>query len=176
MVSDSRSDGKGRWFDPSSAHEGNLLLGRGFLASTALISVSAQRGRDHTTTPTGATSGDFDAWLAYWEPEQDDDFLFDRSVMYSNERMEVTAPCEITSESSDPMVVTCSVFVEDDFHGAGGLTSDATIEFHINGGGLIVSTNSTTYQDENGNCCPQWQAFNAAFHRWLSDTHPDVYE
>lgn len=121
-------------------------------------------------------SGDFDAWLAYWEPDQDDDFFFDRSVMNSNERVEVTAPCEITSEPSEPMVVTCSIHVEDDFHGAGGLTSNAIKQFHFNGEGFIVYTTSTTYQDENGACCPQWQAIHTAFHRWLSDAHPDVYE
>jgi len=121
-------------------------------------------------------SGDFDAWLAYWETDEDEDFLFSRSVMNSNERMEVTAPCEITSAPSEPVVVTCSIHVEDDFHGTGGLTSNGTEAFHFNGEGLIVETDSTTYQDENGNCCPQWESIHRAFHSWLSDAHPDVYE
>lgn len=119
-------------------------------------------------------SGDFDAWLAYWDADPDDSLLH-RSVMNSHERMEVTAPCEVISEASDRVVVTCSIFVEDDFHGAGGLTSNGIATFYFDGSGLITDMGSTTYEDTNGNCCPEWAAFSDAFHRWLQDAHPDVY-
>lgn len=118
-------------------------------------------------------SGDFDAWLALLEPD-DDDHLFARSVMNSNERIELTGDCEVTSEP-DPLVVTCPIFVEDDFHGAGGLTSNGTITFEFSAEGLVAGVDQDTYQDATGRCCPDWQDYHKTFHTWLAEAHPDVY-
>lgn len=120
-------------------------------------------------------SGDFDAWLQYRVDDPDEDHVFDRSVMNSGEHIEVTAPCE-TSAGANMAIVTCPIYVEDDFHGAGGLTSDAIMEFSIDDDGLIVEVTSTTYQEDNGDCCPRWQDFHQAFHEWLAEAYPDIYE
>lgn len=124
---------------------------------------------------TAWNSGDFDAWLGFWEVDPAEDYLFDRSVMASNEQIAVTTPCAVVDDSSGRVVVECSVHVEDDFHGAGGITSDGTMAFTLNGAGLIVENDSMTYQDD-GVCCPRWQEFHRAFHAWLADAHPDVYD
>lgn len=117
--------------------------------------------------------GEFDAWLAFWVVDPGEDHLFSRSVMNSGEQMEVTEPCH-SSPDPEGTIVECSIRVEDNFHGAGGLTSDATMSFIVNDVGLIVDTQSTTYQ-EDGSCCPKWESFHTDFHRWLQDAHPDVY-
>lgn len=122
-------------------------------------------------------SGDFDGWLAFWVVDQDeDDHLFSRSVMNSNEQIAVTPPCEVTAPDAGMVRVVCPALWEDDFHGPGGVTGDGTLTFLLDGNGLIVEDENTGYRGPNGECCPIWQEYNRAFHVWLAEAHPDVYE
>lgn len=60
-------------------------------------------------------SGDLEDWLVRFEqPVQDSDVLFSQSVMNSNEQMDLTGPCAITTEPEGPLAVTCPIHVEDD--------------------------------------------------------------
>ncbi len=121
-------------------------------------------------------AGDFDSWLEFLAPISEDEQLFPRSLMNANEQIEVTAPCAIVGEDADSVSVECPVYVEDDFHGAGGLASDGTMTFVVNRSGQIVDRSSTAYQEDNGLCCPRWEAFHIAFYRWLEQAHPEVYD
>lgn len=174
-----------------TSNDGGADVGRaGALLSTTTLATTTMptttTGAPATTAPIDATSivmdaiaawntGDYDAWLAFWVVDPSEDHLFARSVMNSNEQMEVTGPCDVSTMDSETVSVLCPVFVEDDFHGTGGLTSDGTVKFLLSGDGLIVETDSTTYQ-VNGVCCPEWEAYNRAFHVWLAEAHPDTYE
>lgn len=120
-------------------------------------------------------AGDFEAWTGFYVPQTEDDFLFSHSVMNSNEQIEVTGQCEMTEEGVDSVTIECPIYVKDDFHGAGGLSSDATMTVVVSDTGLILDESRTTYEEDDGQCCPRWETFHQSFFRWLLDAHPDVY-
>lgn len=121
--------------------------------------------------------GDFAGWLAYYaDNDDDDDRIFSASVMNSNETITLEGECREVSESDRGTSVECPVSVADDFHGAGGLFSTAEMSFLVADDGLIADSSSGTYQDESGDCCPDWQAYHSDFFEWLESAHPEVYD
>lgn len=116
--------------------------------------------------------GDFAGWQAHYAAPEDDPIA--RSEMIAGSVIEVQGECS-SSPSGDVTIVECSATVADDFHAAGGLTGIGVMAFTVDGDGLITDSTDTFYEDDNGNCCPEWQAFNQRFHRWLEQVHPEVF-
>jgi hypothetical protein len=114
---------------------------------------------------------DLDAWLMAYEGGRrvgTPDFA-ENILMNARQQWDFVEPCKVTGEtSSGDTVVECLLQDINVFWGVGGISDIKAREFTVNADGLITN-NHNTFGSARRN------AFNRAFHQWLSDTYPDVY-
>jgi hypothetical protein len=112
---------------------------------------------------------DLDGWLMAFEGGRRSYPIFaDEILMNANQHWEIVEPCQVTGETaSGETIVECLIQDVNIFWGVGGISDTKTQTFTVNTDGLLTSTNSFSSDRRD--------AFNRAFHQWLSDTYPDVY-
>jgi len=114
---------------------------------------------------------DFDGWLAAFEggKRQGIPLFAERILMNADERWEIIEPCQATGAfGSGGTIVECLIRDTTSFWGVGGFSDTKRQRNTVNSDGLITNSNHFGSAGKN--------AFNRAFHQWLSDTYPDVYE
>ncbi len=114
---------------------------------------------------------DLETWLMAYEggKRQGTPLHAEKILMNARQQWDFVEPCKVTGEtSSGDTVVECLLQDINVFWGAGGISDIKTREFTVNADGLITN-NHNTFGSARRN------AFNRAFHQWLSDTYPDVY-
>jgi hypothetical protein len=115
-------------------------------------------------------SFDLDGWLAAFEGGErpGTPLHAEELLMNAEQRWEMTAPCQVTGKStSDDTIVECLLQDITSFWGVGGISDTRLQTFKVNSEGLI--TNKFSFSSNRRD------AFNSAFHQWLSETYPDVY-
>lgn len=90
-------------------------------------------------------------------------------LMNAEERWEIIEPCQMARETtSGGAVVECLMQDTTSYWGVGGISDTRLQTFTVNTDGLI------SFGGHFGSSGKD--RFNQAFHQWLSDTYPDVYE
>ncbi len=97
-------------------------------------------------------------------------FFAEEILMNANQYWEVVEPCQVIRETaSGETIVECLIRDITDFWGVGGISDTKARKFTVNTDGLITNNENTFASNRR-------DAFNAAFHQWLSDTYPKVYK
>jgi hypothetical protein len=115
-------------------------------------------------------SFDLDRWLAAHEggERQGIPLFAEQILMNAKQQWEIVEPCQVTGQtSSGETMVSCLIQEVTGFWGIGGINDAKLQTFRVNADGLI--TNEFHFGSDRRN------SFNRAFHQWLSDTYPDVY-
>jgi hypothetical protein len=81
----------------------------------------------------------------------------------------VNLPCDVTAEADGVTNFVCTVEQTSDWHDAAGLSGATVMTFTLNSDQQLIWIS-------NGGFAENEFAFNAHFHQWLAETHPDVYE
>ena len=90
--------------------------------------------------------------------------------MNAKQQWEIVEPCQVTGEtSSGETMVSCLIQDVTGFWGVGGISDTKLQTFRVDADGLITNDFMSFSSDRR-------DSFNRAFHQWLSDTYPDVYE
>ena len=116
-------------------------------------------------------SFDIDSWLMAFEGGTRGYPLFaDELLASTNQQWKMVEPCQVTGEtSSGETVVECVLKDITDFWGVGGISDTKAQRFTVNADGLLTSKKNSFSSNRR-------DSFNAAFHKWLRDAHPDVYK
>ena len=112
-----------------------------------------------------------DGWLMAFEGGKRQGTLLhaEEILMNAKQYWEVVEPCQVTGETgSGDTIVECLIQDINVFWGVGGISDTKARTFTVNRDGLITNNDNTFASNRR-------DAFNAAFHQWLSDTYPDVY-
>ena len=116
-------------------------------------------------------SFDLDGWLMALEGGQrvGVPVFAEEILMNAEERWEVVEACQVTGEnSSSETGVKCLIQeTTTSYWAVGGISDTKNQVFLVNTDGLISLSGHFGSSEKNG--------FNRAFHQWLSDTYPDVY-
>ena len=115
-------------------------------------------------------SYDLDGWLMAFEGGEGQGFpLFaEQILMNAEQQWEIVEPCQVTGEdSSDETGVVCVIKDNNGFWGVGGISDTKRQLFMVNADGLITNRNSFSSANRD--------TFNYEFHKWLEDSHPDVF-
>ncbi len=116
-------------------------------------------------------SFDLDRWLAAFEggKRQGTPLFAEEILMNARQHWEIVEPCHVKGEApSGEIIVECLIQDVNVFWGVGGISDTKTRMWTVNTDGLITN-------NENNFASNRRDAFNSAFHQWLSDTYPDVY-
>ncbi len=90
-------------------------------------------------------------------------------LMNARQHWEIVDPCQVKGDTaSGDTVVECLIKDVNVFWGVGGISDTEIQTFTVNTDGLITDYRNI-YASSRRN------AFNRAFHQWLSDTYPEVY-
>lgn len=117
-------------------------------------------------------SRDLGGWLAAYEGGKSPGtpLFAEEILMNANQHWEVVEPCHVTGETvAGDTIVECLIKDINDFWGVGGISDTESQTFTVNEDGLISDRRNIFASGRR-------DAFNSAFHQWLSDTYPDVYE
>ena len=92
---------------------------------------------------------------------------------YANATTELS-DCRVTANTPRGSVVKCESTSTDDFYGAGGIVDSGTATF------LVTEDRKISGSSNEGDDIP-WEEtekamFNLAFHSWLMDAHPSVFD
>ncbi len=92
---------------------------------------------------------------------------------YANATTELS-DCRVTANTPRGSVVKCESISTDDFYGAGGIVDSGTVTF------LVTEDLKISGSGNEGDDIP-WEEtekamFNLAFHSWLLDAHPSVFD
>ena len=132
-----------------------------------------------TTTPEVAAvmaaidalnSYDLDGWLMAHEggKRQGVPLFAEQILMNAKQQYEIIEACQVTGEdSSGKTSVVCVIKDNNEYWGVGGISDTKRQVYMVNADGLITNTNHFGSPSRND--------FNHAFHQWLSDTYPEVY-
>jgi hypothetical protein len=116
-------------------------------------------------------SYDLDGWLmAHEGGERKGVPLFaEQILMNAKQQYEIVEACQVPGEDSsgEKGVVVCVIKDNNEYWGVGGISDTKSQVYMVNADGLITNTNHFGSSSRN--------AFNHAFHQWLSDTYPEVY-
>jgi hypothetical protein len=116
-------------------------------------------------------SYDLDGWLMAHEGGQRQGVpLFGEQIlMNAKQQYEIVEACQVPGEDSsgEKGVVVCVIKDNNEYWGVGGISDTKSQVYMVNADGLITNTNHFGSSSRN--------AFNHAFHQWLSDTYPEVY-
>jgi hypothetical protein len=115
-------------------------------------------------------SYDFDGWVKAHEGGKRPGVpLFaERILMNSKQQYEIVEACHVTGEDiSGKTSVECVIKDSNEYWAVGGISDTRRQVYLVNADGLITNTNHFGSSSRN--------AFNHAFHQWLSDTYPEVY-
>ncbi len=114
---------------------------------------------------------DLETWLMAYEGGRrvgTPDFA-EKILMNARQNWEIVEPCQVTGETaSGDTIVECLIKDINVFWGVGGISDTKTRKFTVSADGLITN-NDNTFGSGRRN------AFNTAFHQWLSDTYPESY-
>jgi hypothetical protein len=116
-------------------------------------------------------SFDLETWLMAYEggKRQGTPLHAEKILMNARQHWEIVDPCQVTGETpSGDTIVECLIQDVNVFWGVGGISDTKTRKWTVNTDGLITN-------NENSFASNRRNAFNRAFHQWLSDTYPDVY-
>jgi hypothetical protein len=116
-------------------------------------------------------SFDLDGWLMTFEggKRQGTPLFAEKILVNAKQQWEIVEPCQATGEfGAGGTIVECQIKDITSFWGVGGISDTKLQRFTVNADGLITSSRSTFASSRR-------DAFNRAFHQWLSDTYPDVY-
>lgn len=156
------------------------------IATSTTIPLGTTTTTATTTIPVGAAdaaiavvvsaldaknSFDLAGWLMAFEggKRQGTPFFAEEILMNAKQQWEIVEPCQATGEfGAGGTIVECLIQDITSFWGVGGISDTKLQRFTVNTDGLI--TNKNNFASSNRN------AFNRAFHQWLSNTYPDVYE
>ena len=172
-----------------AACSGGEVTGDGAPSSSAIASTTTVPLVETTTTATTTTtklsddaalaavlsaldaknSFDLDRWLAAHEGgERQVPLHAEEILMNAKQHWEIVEPCQVTGEtSSGETMVSCLIQDVTGFWGVGGISDTRLQTFRVDADGLI--TNTFFFSSDRRD------SFNRAFHQWLSDTYPDVY-
>ena len=117
-------------------------------------------------------SGDLAGWLAFHKDGKNPNTPLhaEQILMNANQRLEVVEPCQVkAADAEGNTTVECVIHDVNDFWGVGGIGDTKPGEFIVNEDLLI------TYR-QNIFGSSRRDQFNASFHLWLRDTHPDVWD
>jgi hypothetical protein len=115
-------------------------------------------------------SYDLDGWLMAHEGGKRPGVpLFaEQILMNAKQQYEIVEACQVTGEdSSGKTSVECVIKDNNGFWAVGGISDTNNQVYLVNADGLITNTSHFGSSSRN--------AFNQAFHQWLSDTYPEVY-
>ena len=91
----------------------------------------------------------------------------DEIFMNANRVITIVEPCRLSETVSNAVV--CELAEYNDWHGAAGLTFEATSLFTVNEQRLIVGWT------DNWSCCTRQWDFHHAFWDWMEVAYPEVY-
>ncbi len=121
-------------------------------------------------------SGDIDAYKASLTGEElgfEVQARLAEAFTYANATTELS-DCRVTANTPRGSVVKCESISTDDFYGAGGIVDSGTMTF------LVTEDLKISVISNEGDDIP-WEEtetamFNLAFHSWLMDAHPSVFD
>jgi hypothetical protein len=88
--------------------------------------------------------------------------------MNSKQQYEIVEACQVIEEdNAADTAVVCVIKDSNEYWAVGGISDTLRQVYVVNADGLIRSTSHFASSSRN--------AFNLAFHQWLSDTYPNVY-
>jgi hypothetical protein len=116
-------------------------------------------------------SGDLDGWLMAHEGGERKGVPLhaEQILMNSKQQYEIVEACQVPGEDSsgEKGVVVCVIKDNNEYWGVGGISDTKSQVYMVNADGLITNTNHFGSSSRD--------AFNSAFHQWLSDIYPEVY-
>jgi hypothetical protein len=117
-------------------------------------------------------SGDLAGWLSFYEGGKNPGTPLhaEEILMNANQRWEVVEPCVVKEVDAEGNTnVECVIHDANDFWGVGGIGDTVPGTFIVNED-LLITFRENIFGSSRRN------SFNSAFHQWLKDTQPDVYE
>jgi hypothetical protein len=116
-------------------------------------------------------SFDLDRWLAAHEggERRRVPLHAEQILMNAQQQWEIVEPCQVIGETSaGETMVSCLLQDVTGFWGVGGISDTRLQTFRVDADGLITNESMSFSSNRR-------DSFNRAFHQWLSDTYPDVY-
>jgi hypothetical protein len=117
-------------------------------------------------------SGDLAGMLSFYEGGKNPSTPLhaEEILMNANQRWEVVEPCRVKKvDGKGNTTVECVIHDANDFWGVGGIGDTVPGTFIVNED-LLITYQANIFGSNRRN------ALNKAFHQWLKDTYPNVYE
>ena len=114
--------------------------------------------------------GDLDGWLSAFQggTRPGVPLYAEQIRLNAGEQLEITSPCQASETDASETAVGCVIRFSDAYFTVGGIIDERPLVFTVNANAMITAATGFSLEARD--------RFNEAFHLWLEEAYPAVFE